>query len=98
MIKRVRVSNYKCLGDVVVDLEPVTVLIGRSGTGKTTFVEALRFLRDYVTFRGDQALQLYGGWPRVMSATASPPVAISFEVTFAVPGTDKDYQYTLKCQ
>ena len=46
MLKRVHVRNFKSLGDVTVDLEPVTVLIGRSGTGKTNFVEALRFLRD----------------------------------------------------
>jgi predicted ATPase len=99
MIKRVRISNFKCLGNVDVELGPVTILIGRSGTGKTTFVEALRFLRDYVTFRGgDNALQFYGGWIRVLSATAKRPITMSFEVTFSVPGTEEDYQYTLVFQ
>jgi predicted ATPase len=97
MIKRVRVSNFKCLEDVDVELGPVTILIGRSGTGKTTFVEALRFLRDNVAFRGDFS-QLYGGWGRVVSARTSIPATISFEITFTVPGIDEDYQYGLRYQ
>lgn len=48
MIKRVVIKNFKSL-DVDVELGPVTVLVGRSGTGKTNFVEGLRFLRDYLT-------------------------------------------------
>jgi predicted ATPase len=98
MIKRVRVSNFKCLGNVDVELGPVTIFIGRSGTGKTAFVESLRFLRDYVAFRGDNALQLYDGWGKVISATAASPVTLSFEVMFSVPGTDEDYRYTLTFQ
>ena len=51
MIKRIRICNFKSLGDVTVDLEPITALIGCSGTGKTNFVEALRFLRDFLRTR-----------------------------------------------
>ena len=76
MLKHVRISNYKSLGDVALDLDPVTVLIGRSGTGKTNFVEALKFLRDYVVYRNDGMVQAgYGGWHQVMSATAPSPMA-----------------------
>lgn len=41
MIERVRIQGYKSLHDVDVKLEPLTVLIGRSGTGKSNFVRAL---------------------------------------------------------
>jgi predicted ATPase len=98
MIKHARISNYKSLGDVAVDLDPVTVLIGRSGTGKTTFVEALRFLRDYVAYRGENAVPQYGGWQRVLSATAPRPMAVSFTVKFDAPGVREDYEYTLTFQ
>jgi predicted ATPase len=99
MIKRVRITNYKSLGDVTVDLDPVTVLIGRSGTGKTNFVEALRLLRDFLIQRNDGIIQRQSsGWQRIMSATAHRPMTVSFFVTFTAPGNTEDYQYTLSFQ
>jgi len=47
MIRRIKIKNFRSL-NVDFKLDPVTVLIGRSGTGKTNFVEALRFLREVV--------------------------------------------------
>ncbi len=44
MIHRFRVQNFKSLIDVSVDLEPMTVLVGKSGTGKSNFVEAIQTL------------------------------------------------------
>src|SRR6266545_1882281 len=99
MIKHVHITNYKSLTDVAVDLDPVTVLIGRSGAGKSNFVEALRCLRDFLTVRNDSIVQNhYGGWGRVMSATASQPMALDFTLTFDAPGIPEDFEYLLKFQ
>jgi AAA15 family ATPase/GTPase len=49
MIHRFRVRNFKSIVDVEVDLSPVTVLVGRSGTVKSNFVQALRFLREVLS-------------------------------------------------
>jgi predicted ATPase len=99
MIKHVRITNYKSLGDVSVTLDPVTVLIGRSGSGKTNFVEALRWLRDYLTSRNDQEVQQrYGGWHQVMSMTAAQPLKVSFELTFDAPSISEDFHYSLVFQ
>jgi predicted ATPase len=46
MIHRARVRNLKSIVDVAVDLSEVTVLVGRSGTGKSNFIQSLRLLRD----------------------------------------------------
>jgi predicted ATPase len=98
MIKQFHVKNFKSLADVRVDLDPVTVLIGRSGTGKSNFVESLRFLRDYLVYRGDAALQHYGDWARVLSATTPAPMELSFAVRFDAPGFAEDFEYTLILQ
>jgi hypothetical protein len=99
MIKRVRICNFKSLGEVTVDLEPVTILIGRSGTGKTNFVDALRFLRDYLITRNlSVALQPHGNWQRILCATATKPICLSFDVTFGVPGLPENYRYVLSFQ
>jgi len=96
MLKHVRVTNFKSLIDVSVDLEPVTVLIGRSGTGKSNFFDGLRFFRDCVkALNGETASNSAGGWPRILPATANDAVVISFSVRFAAPGLAEDYEYEL---
>src|SRR5438067_1856405 len=99
MIKKVRIRNFKSLGDVSIDLEPVTVLIGRSGTGKSNFFEALRFLRDCVCTRNPGvASNNRGGWGMMIPVTANGPVVMSFFIKFGAPGVSEDYEYELVFQ
>ncbi len=49
MIERITIQNFKSIDRVSVELSPVTVLVGRSGTGKSNFVQAVRCLRDLLT-------------------------------------------------
>ena len=88
MLKRVRIKNYKSL-DVDVELDPITVLIGKSGTGKTNFVEALRFLRDSVRTR---VTHLYP----VFSKTAALPFTVAFDIEFCTSIDREDLQYHLE--
>jgi hypothetical protein len=90
MIHRVRVRNFKSLVDVTVDLTPVTVLVGRSGTGKSNFVHALRFLRDVLS-SNPQGLQQ---WPRLRPAIASD-APTTFFAEFSVAGVKGRFQYEL---
>lgn len=46
MITRVQIKNFRSLADVDVELGPLTVFVGRNGAGKSTFLDALRFVRD----------------------------------------------------
>jgi hypothetical protein len=91
MLKSIRIQNFKSLRDVTVDLEPLTVLIGRSGTGKTNFVSAVRVLRDL--FHGENGLSGHGGWPHVLRTNGGD--ALSFDVEFDVPGHDQKFRYGL---
>jgi predicted ATPase len=94
MIKHVRITNFKSLDDVSVDLEPITVLIGRSGTGKSNFLAAMRYLRDCVkTLNGQFASGNMGGWSRINPATANGPVSLSFSIRFV--GPVEEYYYLL---
>ena len=97
MIESIRICNFKSLRDVTVQLSPVTVLIGRSGTGKTNFVQAIRFLRDYLQ-KHEGAVNEMGGWERVLCATRSPASALLFDVTFRVPRIDRGFRYMLSLQ
>ena len=102
MIHRVTIRNFKSLVDVTVDLGAVTVLIGRSGTGKTNFVEAIKLLRDLLTHRNAQVqreqkalLQSAADWGKLISITALEPSELHFGIEFTVPGIPALFCYEL---
>jgi predicted ATPase len=41
MISRVHVQNFRCLRDVQIELEPLTILVGPNASGKSTILNAL---------------------------------------------------------
>jgi predicted ATPase len=93
MINRIRIQNFRSLVDVTVELDPLTVLIGRSGTGKTNFVHAIRFLRDSLNDRNMNSNAL-GGNHRVMHVDRqSEPLA--YDVCFSIAGLGEAFQYRL---
>ena len=67
MIHRIAIKNFKSL-DVDFRLDPVTVLVGRSGTGKTNLVDGLRWLRQFL----QQPVMVFGNgssptfWQKVL--------------------------------
>ena len=84
MITRVQVKNFRNLANVDVSLGPLTVLVGRNGTGKSTFLDALRFVRDALRLGLDTAISQRGGIEAIKhwspSAEASD-IEISVELT-----------------
>ena len=46
MIKRLYVDNYKCFVNFEVDLDPITLLLGRNGAGKTAILDIVLALRE----------------------------------------------------
>jgi hypothetical protein len=87
MIKRIAITNFKSL-DVDFALDPVTVLVGKSGTGKTNLVEAVRFLRDLL--RGKAAFD----W-LLTPATTGDEGEMRFRIEFTVDGVEGAFLYLL---
>jgi predicted ATPase len=95
MIQHILVRNFKSIGEVSVDLAPVTVLIGRSGVGKSNFLRAIRFLRNFL-LAPSEAIAQEGGWPRIWPFGV--PAPLSFSVRFAIPGYAKSFTYEVGWQ
>ncbi len=93
MIHKIRILGFKSLYDVTVELEPVTVLVGRSGTGKSAFVQSLRFLRNFL-LNEKAAPEIEGGWKHLISVDENPS-ELAFEVEFGV-GDSLKYRYDLR--
>jgi predicted ATPase len=61
MIKWIWAKNYRSLAKVNVRLEPLTVLVGPKGSGKSNLIDVLRFVSDAI-YRGlDTAVRSRGG-------------------------------------
>ena len=89
MIHRFQVQNLKSIADVDVDLSPVTVLVGKSGTGKSSFVQALRFLRDALISKPSTAI--------VASDSTGGGAGCTHDLRrgFSVAGIDEMFRYEL---
>ena len=45
-LKTISVRNFRCLKDVVVNARPINILFGPNGIGKSSFLDAIWFVRD----------------------------------------------------
>lgn len=95
MIDEIRIQNFKSIRDVTVKLEPVTVFVGRSGTGKSNFLAAIRFLRDFLSSDLDAAANRAGGWSYVAPVN-DPKPALRIEVSFRLDGYTDPFRYMVE--
>jgi predicted ATPase len=78
-LRRVRIRGYKSIAFCDVPLQPLTILVGRNGAGKSNFLDALAFLRDAMETHVPEAVKRRGGWSSVVCRT-SPPEKIEIEI------------------
>lgn len=60
MIKQLRLQNFKCFGDLSLELRGVNVLMGINGMGKSTVIQSLLLLRQSFRKNGLENLKLNG--------------------------------------
>lgn len=82
-LRRVRIRGYKSIAYCDVQLHPLTILVGRNGSGKSNFLDALAFLRDATRFNVPEALKLHGGLQSLLCRSAKmESITIEIEVGF----------------
>lgn len=78
-LRRVRIRGYKSIAFCDVELEPLTILLGRNAAGKSNFLDALAFVRDALATNIPEATNRHGGWHSMLSRF-SQSGEISFEL------------------
>lgn len=84
-IKRVILKNYKSIAACDVQLQPLTFLVGRNGSGKSNFLDALRFVADALNTSLDYALRDRGGISDVCYRSSEHPNHINISFEFTLP-------------
>jgi predicted ATPase len=79
-IRRVKVRNYKSLEKCDVQLGRLTILVGRNGSGKSNFLDALRFVVDALRTSLDQAIKSRGGIDEVRRRSTGHPRNFGLEL------------------
>ncbi|MDP2882588.1 MAG: AAA family ATPase [Azonexus sp.] len=91
-----RISHYKSLSDIALtEIQPVTVLVGCNGVGKSNVADALRFLRDAVSQGLDHAVSARGGIGLIRQYSPTKPFQISFDFGFV---EDDDATHVVRYQ
>jgi len=98
MLEKLHVHGFRTLVDTEVTFDPLTLMIGRNGSGKTSLLDALKLLGNFARGGVDRA---FGpppwslGWQRTRGMGQIN--AVRFEVHLRVT-TDEKYRYLLSLQ
>lgn len=91
MIRTIAVFGYRSIRDVVVALEPLTLITGGNGSGKSSLYRSLRLLADVARGNVVRALALEGGFDSVLWAGRASADHVSLKLGFAYD----DYGYAI---
>lgn len=93
-LRRVRLKNYKSIATCDVSLGRLVALVGRNGSGKSNFLDSLRFVADGLTTTLDHALRERGGLAAVRRHSTGHPrnFTISLDLEL-LAGTHATYAF-----
>ena len=84
-LRRVVIRNYKSVALCDAALDRLTFLVGPAGSGKSNFLDTLRFVSDAVKTTLDQAVRLRGGINEVRRRSGGHPHHLSIRLEFTLP-------------
>ena len=93
-ITRVVLKNYKSIAACDVRLGPLMFLVGRNGSGKSNFLDALRFVADSLNSSLDHAVRARGGINDVCKRSdrsITVPDHFGIRLEFALPNGSVGY-------
>ena len=78
-------------------LQPLTFLVGRNGSGKSNFLDALRFVADALNSSLEHAVRDRGGINDVRRRSSGHPNHFSIRLEFSLPeGSTGHYAFRIK--
>ncbi len=95
-LTRVRIKNYRSIGQCDVPLGPLSFLLGPNGAGKSNFIDALRFVADSLRTTLDHALRERMGIKEVRRRSGGHPTHFEISLDFrTVTGGSGRYAFRI---
>lgn len=99
-ISRMEIRNWRNFQNADVELSDTVFLIGQNASGKSNFLDILRFMRDIVNPRGgglQQAVASRGGMKKVrcLAARSQPDIELKFDLKNTYKETNSVWRYEL---
>jgi predicted ATPase len=102
MIKRIKARNFLSLKEMDVTLGPRNVLVGPNMSGKSNFIECMKFIQESTERQmgGEvsplhQAISKRGGFNEIVwKGEPQGPVSLSLQVELPAPSAQKPISYT----
>ncbi len=95
-LRRVSIRNYKSIDQCTVELGELVVLVGRNGSGKSNFLDALRFVSDSLSTSLDHAIRDRGGIDSVRRRSTGHPRNFAIAMELLLPnGRFAEYSFEL---
>jgi predicted ATPase len=91
LIDRVVLRDYKSIAACDVSLQPLTFLVGANGSGKSNFLDALRFVSEALRDGLPYALRERGGLSGVLRRTFEGPASCGIRLDFHLPGRGRGH-------
>ncbi|OIP49469.1 MAG: ATPase [Fibrobacteres bacterium CG2_30_45_31] len=98
-----RIKNYKTLKDITIgnlwnnntgqSLTPLTVVIGKNGTGKSSLFDAFGFISDCLKKGVEDACEIRGGYHKMFSKGQNIAESMEFEIYYREGGNDRPITY-----
>lgn len=88
-IRRVSITNYKSFARTRVDLDQLTLLVGKNGSGKSNFVDALSFVRECLEDSTAIAFRNRGGLAAVRRRSNGHPYNIGISLELDLPDNSR---------
>jgi len=94
-LTRMTVSNYRSIGeDVSIDFEPLTVLVGINGSGKSNLLDAPRFVAQALTDGLENAVEERHGFNSMLRDVGGPRGKV--RITLELDHADWGAQYSIE--
>ena len=98
-LKRVRIRNYKSIASCDVEFGALTVLVGRNGSGKSNFLDALSFVADALRISPAHAIKTRGGVGEILRRDPNGPKHFAIELELALDDADHAlYGFEIACE